>query len=110
MTESQTVLDVLTELKFQDIYAYDVKNHHPFTDTIIIATMRNNRSLSAAIKAFKTLHDATTELHVEGSSDSSWVLIVLGDTTLHLMSKEDRDYYHLEKLWFDYPMEEIHSE
>lgn len=109
MTETQAVLDVLTELKFQDIYAYDVHLNHPFSDTIILATMRNKRSLSAAIKALKTLSE-TAIFHVEGSDESSWVLVVYGSVTLHLMTQEDRAYYHLEKLYFDYPMEQIPSE
>lgn len=110
MTETQAVLDVLTDLKFQDIMAYDVHLNHPFSDTIILATMRNKRSLSAAIKAIKTLKEDPSNLLVEGSDDSSWVLIVYGGVTLHLLTQEDRDYYHLEKLYFDYPMEHIPSE
>jgi ribosome-associated protein len=110
MTDTKKVLDVLTELKFQDIFIYDVHQSHPFSDTIIIATLRNPRSLAAAIKAFKTLDEKTPLQHIEGTSDSSWVLIVLDGIILHLMTQEDRDYYHLEKLWFDYPMERFESE
>lgn len=109
MTESQQVLDVLSELKFQDIIAYDVHQNHPFSDTIILATSRNKRSLGAAMKAIKSLSPEPF-LHVEGSQDSSWVLIIYGGVTMHLMTQDDRDYYHLEKLYFDFPKEHILSE
>jgi ribosome-associated protein len=42
---------------------------------------------------------------MEGFENGRWVLVDLGDVIVHVFHKDDRDYYQLEKLWGDAPME-----
>jgi ribosome-associated protein len=38
-------------------------------------------------------------LGLEGDQGSDWVLLDLGDIIVHVMTKQARDLYQLEKLW-----------
>ena len=40
-------------------------------------------------------------LHMEGASDSGWVLLDYGDVIVHIFSPTEREYYQLDKLWED---------
>ncbi|GAA0353989.1 ribosome silencing factor [Bacillus horti] len=38
---------------------------------------------------------------MEGFDEARWVLLDLGDVVAHIFHREEREYYHLEKLWTD---------
>ena len=38
---------------------------------------------------------------IEGHQNSSWVLMDFGDVIVHVFSKEDREFYNLERIWAD---------
>ena len=41
----------------------------------------------------------TPLLGVEGKESNDWILLDLGDLIVHLMRKEAREFYDLEKFW-----------
>ncbi len=43
----------------------------------------------------------------EGSSNSQWILLDYMDVVLHVFDQEVRDFYALEELWADAPMEKV---
>ena len=38
---------------------------------------------------------------LKNANEQGWVLIDCGDLIIHLMAKEQREFYELEKLWFN---------
>jgi ribosome-associated protein len=39
--------------------------------------------------------------HIEGMSNSQWILIDYFDTLVHIFLKESREFYAIESLWID---------
>jgi ribosome-associated protein len=103
MSQLDVALNILSDLKLVDQMVYEVKDTQPYHDYIVIATATNSRQLQACLKRFKELDTNDHALLMEGSTSSSWVLVATGDVVVHLFTKEDRDYYDLEKIWFDRP-------
>jgi ribosome-associated protein len=58
----------------------------------------------------RALADAVTEAFaerglrafgVEGYQEARWVLLDYGDVVIHVLSRDDREFYDLERLWSD---------
>ncbi|MFV2058378.1 MAG: ribosome silencing factor [Thiohalomonadales bacterium] len=95
------VVDALEERKAQAISVIDVMGKTSVTDTMIIASGTSSRQVAAiaqnVIECAKNKH--LIPLGVEGSKAAEWVLVDLGDVVVHVMQRETREFYQLEKLW-----------
>lgn len=79
----------------------DLEGKSPVTDTMIIASGRSHRHVSAlAEHVLRVIKDAGGgAAKVEGKASGDWVLIDAGDVVVHLFRPEVREFYNLEKLW-----------
>lgn len=98
---SELVIDVLEEVKAQDIVKLDVRDMTTVTDYMIVASGTSNRHVRALAEAVAEKsrlagHRATG---IEGEEGSEWVLLDLRDTLVHVMLPRVREFYNLEKLW-----------
>jgi ribosome-associated protein len=41
--------------------------------------------------------------HIEGESESTWILLDYGDVVVHVFEEQTRAYYALDRLWGDAP-------
>lgn len=98
---NQAIINALENLKGKEILMLDVKELTDVTDTLIIASgtsSRHTRSLAENLVE-ETKKAGFRALGVEGLDAGDWVLVDYGDTVVHVMQQETRDYYELEKLW-----------
>ena len=63
------------------------------------------KAIADAVK--KALKHDLKPWHIEGYQHSHWVLIDFVDFVVHVFQKETRDYYNIERLWADAPLEKI---
>jgi ribosome-associated protein len=95
------ILGRLDDEKAQDILYIDVKGKSAFADSLIIASGRSQRHVSAITDhLLRTLKDAGYgRARVEGVPHCDWVLVDAGDVIVHLFRPEVRAYYNIEKIW-----------
>lgn len=88
-------------MKAEDILTLNVKGMTSIADDLIICTARSSRHLKAVaddlLVKVKAQHDIP--VRINGENNSGWVVVDLGDVIVHIMSKETRAFYALEKLW-----------
>lgn len=91
----------LEDSKALDIVVLDVKKLSNTVDAMVIATATSSRHAQSTAKklvdAVKTA--GMRPLGVEGDSFGEWILIDCNDVLVHVMLKEQRELYNLEKLW-----------
>jgi ribosome-associated protein len=100
-TLAAIILAKLDDDKAEDVIAIDLKGSSPLADTIVIASGRSQRHVSAlADHLLRALKDAGLgRAQVEGLPHADWVLIDAGDVIVHLFRPEVRAFYQIEKIW-----------
>ena len=105
------VLQILDEIKAVDPVLMDVGRISGFADAMIVVTGTSSRHI-------RSMHDALILsvqemgiplLGVEGKESNDWILVDLGDLIVHLMRKEARQFYDLEKFWGNQKLSNIGS-
>ena len=83
-----------------------------YTDFLVICTGRNARQTQAIFDEVREQIKAEYRLipqSVDGTRQGSWIVADYIDVVLHVFIPEARDYYKLEDLWDDAPVEHVEA-
>jgi len=94
---------VLLDKKAIDVRLLDVAEKTVLADYFLIATVRSQPHMRAVLPA---IEDALEELgeipaHTPGPKTAGWRILDYHFMVVHLFLEEEREYYHLERLWED---------
>ena len=95
------IVDLASDKKASDIVLLDVRGQTSMTDYFVICSGASDRQLNAIADGIVAgLKDDSDEpLSREGDAGSHWLLLDFGGVIVHVMSKPEREFYQLEKLW-----------
>ena len=105
-TNEQKAMEIarlMEDGKGLDVKVIDVSELNSWTDFFVIVTVTSSahwQGLARDIKEYIGKNDM--EVHKTVRKDphgDDWNLIDLGPVVVHLMSKDAREFYDLEKLW-----------
>jgi ribosome-associated protein len=94
---------LISDHKGEDTVVLDITGISAFADFFIIATARSSAHLAGLLRELTEFFHARgirPRGHHRRSSVTGWLLLDCGDFIVHLMEKEQRDFYDLERLWF----------
>jgi ribosome-associated protein len=97
------VVDLASDKKASDIILLDVRGQTTMTDYFVICSGASDRQLNAIADGIigGLKEDGVEALSREGDASSHWLLVDFGGVIVHVMSKPEREFYQLEKLWED---------
>ena len=76
------------------------------TDYFVVTHGNNERQVQAIARAVKVANEQNIEVkRMEGYNEARWILIDLADVVVHVFHKDERNYYNIEKLYQDAPLE-----
>jgi ribosome-associated protein len=83
-----------------------------YTDFLVICTGLNPRQTQAIFEEvreqMKAEHRSLPQ-SVDGARQGSWIVADFLDVVLHVFTPEAREYYQLEDLWGDVPIEQFEA-
>ena len=97
------IAKILYDKKSQDITVLHVGHLTVITDYMVIATGRSALQVKALAD---DVDDALAMEGValrakEGALEGRWIVLDYGAVLVHIFHPEDRQFYHLERLWED---------
>lgn len=90
------------ERKAEDIVILKVGEVSYLADYFVIATGFSRtqvRAIADAIAACTKERFQRSPLRVDGQSERSWIVQDYGDTIVHILLPEEREYYDIEAFW-----------
>lgn len=97
-----TAYNALDEKKAEDIKIIDISGISVIADYFIIANGNNPNQLDAMTdNVEKKLSEAGVYPRQTEGAGTSWTLMDYNDIIIHIFSKEDREFYDLERVWSD---------
>ena len=94
---------LIDDHKGEDTVVLDISGVSGIADFFIISTARSSAHLAGLFRELSLYfrdHDIKPLNRHKGREEKGWLLLDCGDLVIHLMEKEQRDFYDLEKLWF----------
>jgi ribosome-associated protein len=102
----RVIVDGLEDVKAQNIAVFNTEHLSALFERVIIASGTSNRqtkSLASSVReAVKTAGFPVPR--TEGEVNGEWIIIDCGAAVVHVMQPTIRDYYHLEEIWGDKPV------
>jgi ribosome-associated protein len=104
-----SIIEGIFEKKGQNVLKIDLRKLETrITDYFIICHAASGTQVSAICDSVDDTVRKDTgikPLHVEGLDNSFWVLLDYGEAIVHIFLEEYRNFYNLETLWSDAPIE-----
>lgn len=112
--ETKKLLDVISEAllskKANDITLLDVSELTTLTDYFVVCHGNSDtqiKALADAVEEDVQKHTSEKAWRKEGLNARTWIILDFVNVVVHVMNKEKRDYYGIEKMWNDAKVTQI---
>ncbi|HTX47223.1 MAG TPA: ribosome silencing factor [Solirubrobacteraceae bacterium] len=107
---ANAIAALAADRKALEIVQLDLREMIGYTDYFVICSGRSDRQVKAIHDG---IHAGMKEEHgllprrVEGLPEAHWILIDYLDVVVHVFTPETREYYRLEQLWGEAPVQAL---
>jgi ribosome-associated protein len=107
--KARLVAKVAGEKKGEDIVLIDMTEQSAVCDCFVLVTAGSSRRIKTICdEVQKRLgRDKVFPISVEGRNSLYWLVLDYVDVVVHIFNQDMRDFYDLERLWSDAPVERI---
>ncbi len=99
------IIKGIEEVKGIDIQLFDLRNiENMVTDYFVICSGNSNTQVSAISGSVQKIVSKKLQdkpWHIEGESNSEWILMDYVNVVVHIFQKHTREFYDIESLWGD---------
>ena len=99
---AKAVAKVLDEKKAEDIQVIETTERTIISDYFVVASGTSSTHVKALAEEveFQMTKLGLEPLHIEGRA-TGWILLDYNEVLVHIFTKDNREFYNLERLWSD---------
>lgn len=105
----KSIVEGVQEKKADEVVCMDLtKIHEAFSDYFVICHANSStqvRAIAESVEEFVEKEMDEVPLRKEGLMHGEWVLLDYGEVMVHVFKPEKREFYSLEELWGDAPIQ-----
>ena len=103
LESARIAADAAQNKKALDVEILDIQGLTTIADYILICSATNITQIGAIADGIghALAERGVRPSHIEGGSESTWVLMDYGDVIVHIFDEQTRSFYGLERLWGD---------
>ena len=105
----EKILALAKEKKASDLITLDVRGLTSMTDFFVICHGDSEPHVKAIADNIRK-GTINKPQHIEGYENQNWILIDYFDVIVHVFKVDIRNYYNIEKLWADAPLNRFNNE
>ena len=105
----EKILALAKEKKASDLITLDVRGLTSMTDFFVICHGDSEPHVKAIADNIRK-GTPNKPQHIEGYENQNWILIDYFDVIVHVFKVDIRNYYNIEKLWADAPLNKFNNE
>ena len=102
----RAIVDGLEDTKAQNIRVFNTEHLSALFERVVVASGTSNRQTKALAASVRDSVKARgmAVLRTEGEANGEWIIVDCGAAVVHIMQPSIRDYYNLEEIWGDKPV------
>lgn len=95
--------EALRDKRAEEIVVLEIGHLTVIADMMVIGNGRSMVQVKALADAVeeKLSEQGAVALRREGYSEGRWIVLDYGSVLVHIFHEQEREYYHLERLWMD---------
>jgi ribosome-associated protein len=107
LDKAKLIAQLAAEKKGENIVLMDMRNVSTMYDWFVLVSASSSRRISAISNTIQRelSKEGISPLHVEGKHNPYWILLDYEDVVVHVFYRQIREFYGLERLWSDAPIE-----
>ena len=107
--KAQRIIELAQDKKGQQIVLMEITELTTIGDYFVIVSGDSNTHIKAIADniEYEMRNEGIRPSHKEGYEYFNWVLLDYSDVIVHILKKDSREYYGIERLWADAKVEFI---
>ncbi len=97
------IAQILRDKKAEELLVLEIAHLTIIADCMVIANGRSMTQVKALADNVeeKLAEDGVSPIRREGYAEGRWIVLDMGSVLVHIFHEQEREYYHLERLWMD---------